>query len=40
VDYTETDPLIPLIGKIALQIHSGATEIRYRNVLIEKLAAK
>jgi hypothetical protein len=40
VDYTETDPLIPLIGKIALQIHSGATEIRYRNVLIEKLDAK
>jgi len=40
VDYTEKDPKIPLTGKIALQIHSGATEIRYRNIVIEELSAK
>jgi hypothetical protein len=37
VDYTEKDPKIPLTGKIALQIHSGATEVRYRNIVIEEL---
>ena len=37
VDYTEKDPKIPLTGKIAVQIHSGATEIRYRNIVIEEL---
>ncbi|MCU0248533.1 MAG: DUF1080 domain-containing protein [Bryobacter sp.] len=40
VDYTEKDPKIPLTGKIAVQIHSGATEIRYRNIVIEELNAK
>jgi|GEM_PF-804165 len=40
VDYTEKDSKIPLTGKIAVQIHSGATEIRYRNIVIEELNAK
>jgi len=40
VDYTEKDPKIPLTGKIAVQIHSGAKEIRYRNITIEELNAK
>ncbi|MFM7539188.1 MAG: FAD-dependent oxidoreductase, partial [Planctomycetota bacterium] len=39
VDYTEKDPKITLTGKIALQIHSGATEIRYRNLVNEELKA-
>lgn len=39
VDYAEKDPKIPLTGKIAVQIHSGATEIRYRNIVIEELNA-
>ena len=37
VDYTEEDAAIPRTGKIALQIHSGATEIRYKDVVIEEL---
>jgi putative heme-binding domain-containing protein len=37
VDYTEEDPSIPRTGKIALQIHSGATEIRYKDLTIEEL---
>lgn len=37
VDYTEKDPAIPLTGKIAIQIHGGATEIRYRKISIEEL---
>ncbi len=39
VDYTETDPAIPREGIIALQIHSGATEIRYKDVVVEELPA-
>ena len=39
VDYTEADPDIPRSGKIALQIHSGATEIRYKDIIIEEIAA-
>ena len=37
VDYTEAEPGIPTTGKIAIQIHGGATEIRYRNIFIEEL---
>jgi putative heme-binding domain-containing protein len=37
VDYTEKDAAIPLAGKIAIQIHGGATEIRYRNITIEEI---
>jgi putative heme-binding domain-containing protein len=37
VDYTEDDPLIPLEGIVAIQIHSGADEIRYRNLELEEL---
>jgi hypothetical protein len=37
VDYTETDPAIPRTGKIAIQIHSGATEIRYKDIVVEEL---
>lgn len=40
VDYTEKEAGIPRTGKIALQIHGGATEIRYRNIVIEELDAK
>jgi len=40
VDYTEQDAAIPRTGKIALQIHGGATEIRYRDITIEVLDAK
>jgi len=36
-DYLEADPTIPRTGKIALQIHGGATEIRYRRITIEEL---
>ena len=39
-DYTEKDEGIPRTGKIAIQIHGGATEIRYRNITIEDLKAK
>jgi putative heme-binding domain-containing protein len=39
VDYTETDPAIPRDGIIALQIHSGATEVRYKDVVLEELPA-
>jgi hypothetical protein len=37
VDYTEENAAIPRGGKIALQIHGGATEIRYKDISIEKL---
>ena len=37
VDYIEGDAAIPRTGKIALQIHSGATEIRYKDLTIEEL---
>jgi putative heme-binding domain-containing protein len=37
VDYTETDPAIPREGIIALQIHGGATEIRYKDVDLVEL---
>jgi hypothetical protein len=40
VDYTEKEAGIPRTGKIAIQIHDGATEIRYRNITIEELGAK
>ena len=40
VDYTEKDARIQRTGKIAIQIHSAATEIRYRNIIIEELDAK
>jgi putative heme-binding domain-containing protein len=36
-DYTEEDPLIAREGIIALQIHSGADEIRYKEVELEEL---
>jgi hypothetical protein len=39
VDYAETDPAIPREGIIALQIHGGATEIRYKDVVLEELPA-
>lgn len=38
VDYTETDPGIPLDGHIAVQIHGdGKTVVRFRNLSIEQL---
>lgn len=38
VDYTESDPNIPLKGIIAVQIHGGATAIaRYRKLTIKEL---
>ena len=37
VDYTETDPAIPLKGIIGLQIHAKATEIRYKDLVIQEL---
>lgn len=37
VDYVESDPAIPMRGKIGLQVHKGATEIRYRALWIEEL---
>lgn len=38
VDYTETDPAIPLDGLIAPQIHGGCkAEISFRNITIEDL---
>jgi hypothetical protein len=39
VDYTETDPKIPLTGIIALQLHVNAMEIRYKDITIEELGA-
>ncbi len=38
VDYLEEDPSIPRTGIIALQIHSGADEIRYRDIEIDDLS--
>jgi hypothetical protein len=40
VDYTEQDPAIPLRGIIGLQIHAKATEIRYKDLVIEELDTK
>lgn len=41
VDYTETDPKIAKTGIIALQIHGSAkSEVRYKDIAIEELAAK
>jgi hypothetical protein len=38
LDYTETDPTIPLFGIIAVQIHSGPpSEAWYRNIAIAEL---
>lgn len=37
VDYTEEDPAIPRTGIIGLQIHAKATEIRYKDLVIEDL---
>lgn len=38
VDYTEPDPSIATIGRIAVQIHSGpAMETRYRNMRLREL---
>jgi len=38
LDYTETDPAIPLFGIIAVQIHSGPpSEAWYRNISIAEL---
>lgn len=40
VDYTETDPDIPLKGLIALQIHGGAKAVvSYKDIAIEELPA-
>lgn len=39
VDYTETDPDIPTTGIIGMQIHGGATQIRYKEITIERLKA-
>jgi hypothetical protein len=41
IDYTETDPTIPMRGVIALQIHGGLVgAIRYRNIRIQELPAE
>jgi len=37
VDYVETSPNIPLRGRIGLQLHKGAKEIRYRRIWLEEL---
>ena len=37
VDYTEADATIPQKGIIGLQIHAHATEIRYKDLVIEEL---
>jgi len=37
VDYTEEDPTIPMAGIIGLQLHKNATEIRYKDLVIEEL---
>lgn len=39
VDYAELDEKIPRRGIIGLQIHANATEIRYKDLLIEELGA-
>ena len=39
VDFTEKDASIPLKGKIGIQIHGGATEIRYKDIQIEELGS-
>jgi hypothetical protein len=38
-DFTETEPGIPRKGKIALQIHGGGTEVRYKDIVIEELTS-
>lgn len=39
VDYTETDPAIPLFGLIALQIHGACkAEISFRNITLQDLS--
>jgi putative heme-binding domain-containing protein len=40
VDFTEKDGAIPLKGKIGVQIHGGATEIRYKDIQIEELGGE
>lgn len=40
VDYIEQDAIISRTGIIALQIHSHATEIRYKDIVIEELAPR
>lgn len=40
VDYTEPDPAIPLHGIIGLQLHKNATEVRYKDLVIEELDTK
>ncbi|MEY4271638.1 MAG: hypothetical protein RL250_504 [Verrucomicrobiota bacterium] len=38
VDHVETDPSIPLVGRIALQIHGNAhSVVRYKDIALEKL---
>lgn len=38
VDYTETDPAIPLVGQVAVQIHGNAfSVVRYKDIVLEKL---
>jgi hypothetical protein len=38
VDYTETDPTIPLNGRFGLQVHGGGkTEVRFKDVVLEPL---
>lgn len=38
VDYTETDPSIPMSGLIGLQIHGGNNaQVYFRNIVIQKL---
>jgi putative heme-binding domain-containing protein len=38
VDHTETDPSIPLIGQVAVQIHGNAfSVVRYKDIVLEKL---
>ena len=38
VDYTETDPKIPLEGRIGFQVHGGGkTEVRFKDVRLEPL---
>ena len=41
IDYSETDPAIPLEGQIGLQIHGGCKAvIAFRNLKIEEIPAK
>lgn len=38
VDYVETDPSIPLVGKIAVQIHGNAfSRVHYKDIVLETL---